>query len=751
MKNPVLRSISLAIVLVIGLSACAGEKEMYSVRPGYYDRSLSASVAAPKPENAEELGEGYFAVASTEALTLFYSEDEESILLRNNKSGGLWSSTADWKSYGFDAPNPMRKAITASLLELSYADVEVSEAKKIVAYSHSEAHTVQMDYLKGGISLTYTFTKLKITITMELTLTEKGLCVSIPSEKIKEGERNLLLSVKPLPAFGASHHTDEGYILQPTGCGSLMKYEEYLKRSGVISPETISVYSSYSQDIVDYYETTGVYTDWVKVSSTDVANLPVFGVRKNGEAFIAYATLGDANSRIVIGPEGYLVDFNRICFELEYRNTFEVVRSNISAGNASGMERDIKIDKKRRDQDYAITYTCLSGDDANYSGMARAYRSYLLGEGILQNKKTSSAPLALELFCGIEENRILFNQYMKMTSFEEAETIMDVLRKKGVTEQLVTLLGWEEGGYGKYPGANKVASQLGGASGFAKLREYVAKNPGLSLFLRSSPLLADSKKGTFSIRREAVYQNNTLPFSNDEEKLYLFSTTSASKRVFQLSRQYEGVGLSLDGVGKFLYDDFASGRQVMRTACAGNWQNLLASLDTSVAVETGNQYTLAYADYVYEIPCTDAQTIQNDQTIPFLQMVLHGSVVYSSDKGNLTSDMAKQKLKWIEYGCIPLFELTYQSASSLKYTDYTGLYTSYYEDWVETAVALYKEFNDELAGVWDSYIEEHRAIDDEVVVVTYSNGTNVYINYGETDVTVETVMVPALDYTIRKD
>jgi hypothetical protein len=118
------------------------------------------------------------------------------------------------------------------------------------------------------------------------------------------------------------------------------------------------------------------------------------------------------------------------------------------------------------------------------------------------------------------------------------------------------------------------------------------------------------------------------------------------------------------------------------------------------------------------------------------------------EAGNLTPDLATQKLKWVEYGYMPYFQLTYKSPEVLKYTYYSDLFSSKYDDWIDTAAGIFKEFNARLGGVWSQFMISHEKLVDDVYKVTYENGTCIYVNYKAEPVTVEGNTVKAKDYLV---
>ena len=166
------------------------------------------------------------------------------------------------------------------------------------------------------------------------------------------------------------------------------------------------------------------------------------------------------------------------------------------------------------------------------------------------------------------------------------------------------------------------------------------------------------------------------------------------------------------------------------------------------AVYGGNTYILENADRLFDIPFEDSGQIFTDECIPFYQMTVHGSIPYSSGPGNLFYDETVQKLKWVEYGYIPYYQLTYRESNILKNTRYKQLFSSCYKDWLDTAISTYKEFNSRLGDVWSEYIIEHEKIKDGLFRVKYQNSVTVYVNYNEKTEMVDGYHVNALDYLV---
>ena len=132
-------------------------------------------------------------------------------------------------------------------------------------------------------------------------------------------------------------------------------------------------------------------------------------------------------------------------------------------------------------------------------------------------------------------------------------------------------------------------------------------------------------------------------------------------------------GACFQDIGVFLYSDRSKGAVSDRRQTMAVWENLLAvskeQLGTAAA-EGGNAYVLRHADLVKNIRESSDSILFSDETVPFYQMVTHGSVLYTGEAVNLYYDETAQLLRLVEYGYTPRFELTYERAAELRDTAY---------------------------------------------------------------------------------
>ena len=102
-------------------------------------------------------------------------------------------------------------------------------------------------------------------------------------------------------------------------------------------------------------------------------------------------------------------------------------------------------------------------------------------------------------------------------------------------------------------------------------------------------------------------------------------------------------------------------------------------------------------------------------------------------------------MKALEYGYIPVFDLTYEKTEKLRGTDCFDQFSTCFDDWKETVVSVGKEFS-ALSSVRNQVMRSHERIGEDVVVVTYGDGSRLILNYGKQSTEVFGLQVDAMNY-----
>ena len=139
--------------------------------------------------------------------------------------------------------------------------------------------------------------------------------------------------------------------------------------------------------------------------------------------------------------------------------------------------------------------------------------------------------------------------------------------------------------------------------------------------------------------------------------------------------------------------------------------------------------------------------IFTDESVPFYQMVVHGYLLYTGKSFNKFYDKQYEKMKALEYGYTPVYDLTWANTELLKDTACDTIFSSRFEDWKKEIVQVAAEFS-ALGQLASRPIEAHERLDNQVVRVRYQGGGRLLLNYGEEPAMVDGVTVDAMNYTI---
>jgi len=681
----------------------------------------------------------YKIISETKYLELYYSYENHSIMVHDKRSGDIWFSMANQEKHGTENINAFTRTSMQSLFSFTYNDFK-NESKESSKLSNSvlEESEVSEKDIENGISISYNFTKLGINATVDIWIDDNSLYAKVPVEKIKETGKYGLMNIELMPFFGAADDNENGYIFYPDGCGAIMHFGE--NPNIYANKYRWFVYGTDKVDI-DSYEA-------YEQKKQEQAMLPVFGMIIGNSGYLAIIEDGACDTAINLCPSGHIVNLNRIYPEFTYRRSFKDPRPNVE--NAS------KVEKEIIKADHSVRYIFLNHDEAGYSGMANVYRNYLIeSNGIKRNISVQEdIPLALELFMGIKERNLLFDRYIAMTTFDQAQEILDTFKNQGIDRIQVSLKGWTKNGYGILNAHLPPNRLLGGSSGLKRLVEYTSEND-IQLLLQDNFFNLQKGAGTFVGRYDIAYQMYKMVVTDRKKEYFLYNPVNAFEKfrnyLFDINK-YRINGLQLEKVGQLLYYDYNIKYPVIRQNTADYWCKMIEESSNKLgftAVHGGNAYILPYANRLCNIPVEDTGYFITSEQVPFYQMVVHGLIPYtSSNPANLFYDYPREKLKWVEYGCMPYFELTYNEAELLRYTDYNKNFSSCYEDWVKTAVDIYKEFNERLGDIWSKNIIEHKKLNQGLYSITYEDGSVVYVNYNEQEASINEHKIKALDYLV---
>ena len=185
--------------------------------------------------------------------------------------------------------------------------------------------------------------------------------------------------------------------------------------------------------------------------------------------------------------------------------------------------------------------------------------------------------------------------------------------------------------------------------------------------------------------------------------------------------KYEATGISVSTMGSDLNSNFDEDNPVNRDEAQGYVSNMLNSLkneqNLDVLLDVGNVYTLQYASHILNASIDSSHFSYSSYAVPFVGMVLHGSVNYAGSPLNYSGTPAYDILRSIESGASLYYILCYQNSKEMKedalLSDYYGID---YATWYENIVTTYKTLNDAIGDLQSYYITNHQIIKAERII-----------------------------------
>jgi len=617
-----------------------------------------------------------------------------------------------------------------------------------------------------GIRFTYYFPEKRVSVPIEYHLETTGLRVGVPVEDIiDDNDYSVLTDIRPAPYFGAGNATDQGYALIPDGCGAIMNFNNGK-----------SQYANYSSQIYGFDHALSMLR---ATTGVETVTLPIFGIQQKDaetgqtDAFLAIVTQGEAVGTLLASAGGKGSPYNSVGtrFKVRLQDVYTLIntagKSTQMVATRPGYLNGGKIE---------VSYTFLK-DDPTWLGMANAYRSHLQEQDGMATQSDAVLPLYVELYGAVSKKvPVLGFQTLRnvpLTTYAEAQEIMQTLKDQGVSEQVLRYMSWTTNAQmGEIMNAVQPEKGLGGRNGLQKLQQYTQDNNigfypdfdlvnvlrggnGFKLTRDSAKALSGAPqyqerympsilfkesyvKGAYFQKRAAASQREAAAMigSGSVYKWVLTSPYVLPTHVDKLQKSLSKNNLTSASVGSFTNSIYSDCRNsyITRDRTQEIWTETLAGLsaDTSLMGVAGNSYSFPYVSHMIDVPVTSSQYFIFDYDVPLYQTVLRGSVPYGTPAINLMSSPRTGLLHAIESGSALKFTFIYANGSKLKETDLQHLYSVQFDQWADDAAAFYAEWREVFSDIGNAAIVDY-AVDTETGVrkVTYATGHVIYVNYSD--------------------
>ena len=682
------------------------------------------------PALAEETAPERILAAENDRLALYLDAGLCSIDVEDRLTGKTWSSTMnDETAEGLKIIPAQQKRIT-SLLAVNCTNLQTGlGVVNNLALMAEKDLQASYELIENGVRLTYYLGTYQVGVSAEITLDGATLLARVPYTSIREDGDFSLVSVDMLPYLFSATDKAEGFFFYPDGCGAVMEFQDnaHYKESTRLYP----VYGDFQKQpaLLDMF-----------AQEAPQVLMPVFAMNRGGHGLMAIIEQGAETSRVSLNCSNNIIGINFLFANFQYRRAFDDKRVT---------DRAIKVyDKDDIKTDYQLRVLFLEEENPDYSAMARVWRDYLLDRGVLTRSERKPR-VAIDLFLSAPEEGLLFDTPRTVTTLKQAEEILTSLDGLGVKNIRASVKGWTAGGYGKTPDHFPLGGAVGSDGDLKSLLD-TAHSLGAEVSLTANFMEAQADERGYSHRNDVVYTGNHTVLTDKNETVFMLSPDVAKEKFDAFLKKAKGFalnGVRFERMGQTVGFNYGSRHSTTAAETVALYRAMLdeskAAFGTAEA-EGGNACLLGHADFMTDVPYRDYGCQATTRAVPFYQVALHGLVDYAARPGNLSSDLEREVLRWVEMGYVPFFELTHGNTEELMYTNYQILFSAEYTAWQERVAWAAKQFTEgplaELCGVC---IERHERLSDTLAKVTYENGTIVYVNYADGPAEADGIEIPA--------
>jgi hypothetical protein len=694
-------------------------------------------------------------MAENEIYELYLDGPTLSITLKDKKTGAVLKSSVGKDD---DKINDQWQGFMKSGIVLDVIDGK-GKNDQLQADFINDDTSIAIEKIENGFHAYVSFSKYEFYFQVYVTLEGDSLNVEIPDHLIIENctkyttddpnKEYYIGAINVFPFLGSTHLGDTpGYMLLPDGNGSLIYLND---KEGKVTGGFSRMF--YGEDI-GFKESEVVSLLWgmyYTVNQEESLMAPIFGMVHTEDklGFLGIIEGGAERASLEAYPNGVKVNYNRIYPKFILRKVYVQPTSQSNSGTVKEVEED------RSHSDIKVQYCLVDGDSADYSGLANRYRDYLLQDSGL-SVKDNSYNTRVDFLGTERENGLLTKKTVTMTSTDDIRDIYKDLETAGVTDLLSIYKGWQAGGLYKVPVKSYTAdSAIGGTKELTKLINE-ANESGKQFFLYQDALRInpDIYNATFNVVKRV---NKRLYEEWDYQQVYerfLYLTPSRSDYfIDRLTKDYLKKGIediSLAGISNHIYSYSYSGKYYSRNDTMTQYVNTISGMDQDfdLVLTQPNYYLWNYTDAFLDMPVSSSTYNYEDEDIPFLSMVLKGVMPMYSEYMNFEAKEQEFILKLIESGVYPSFYITQEDSSKLIYTNSAQIFSSQYTAYKDDIIQYNEEFKQINEAVKDAFIKKHERLDNGVTVVNYNNGINIYINYSNTDQTVDGYLIEAMRYKV---
>lgn len=671
-------------------------------------------------------------VANNDDYSLKWDDDGKIVMLESLKTGKIWSNIP----YEYYLDGGMSANVN-STINITVADNTTLQWQTVRGYSGAVSDgRVFSEKIENGIRITYCFDLFEISVPVDYVLREDSLAVTIDTQNIQEsGKDYILISVSLAPFLcSASNDAEGSYLFVPTGSGALMYTTESASGTRKYSGEV------YGDDVSRVVEDPYLYNEAIR--------LPVYGVKAGENALLGIIEQGAPSATIEAEAGNSRNGYSTVYSTFYYRGYEKYRTGTYAMGNGLVTRSSDMVNQGK----FTVGFYPLYDTDADYNGMAKRYKQYLIDSGLAYETKQKQNAYSITLLGGTKTTSSVMGIPTKtlksMTTFLAAEDIIKNLTDVTSTTPTVRLVGFGNSGIleGEIAGGYEFDKVFGSKKDHASLEEYCEDN-SITLFT-DFDLIKFSKSGNgFSYsgnsaknamsKLSTLYNISPIRMNNTDLSYRLLARdeiSNALDKLLKKSSKLNVSAVSLSTIGRFSYSDYDSEEYAVKNKIDTDINKMLANAHDSklpIAVASANVYAASVADTIFDVPTQNGGYNAFDESIPFYQLVFQNDKPMYTSAINLADNPDKQIMLAASTGIGLGFTLI--DNFDVTYTELTGeeLYGMVYSDnkvFIKDTLENYLKVYNKING---SNIERYEILENGVSKTLFDNGIVVYANHTE--------------------
>jgi hypothetical protein len=253
-----------------------------------------------------------------------------------------------------------------------------------------------------------------------------------------------------------------------------------------------------------------------------------------------------------------------------------------------------------------------------------------------------------------------------------------------------------------------------------------------------------------------VDKSMTVP-KNSPVSFYGYATSVKSAKWFsnQLKRLSPySESMTVSGMSNILLSNYSSGgAETTVTDAIELYEKTFENANKEVKLnfESPNMYLWKYTDRYLQSPVGTSQYVFETDAVPFLQMVLNGTMEVYAPYSNFSFYTQPDILRMIDYNLSPSFILSEKPSHYLASTPSADLYSTEFEQYKSLIKNVYTQVNGALSQVAGYSWTGRTVLENGVIKNTYQKGSEqkfIIINYTDDNIAYEGNTVAPLSASV---